>query len=217
MTNYCILGDAGSGKDTVGKIVAEILGKETYALAAPIKDLVAALFGLTEETMNGRAHKEKKTFLKVTPNSLRAAGEVYKSHGLWEYQDFPDAWQQWIDDLGLTLEPWGHYEGWYSPRDIFQYIGTEWGRGIDDEIWIKKAPDNVVITDVRLYNEADFFFRKGWEFIHVVRPNVEKIEGSGHITEQGVNHPLIMPITIRNDGGIRDLGEKVETLLRIHK
>lgn len=211
---YCMLGAAGSGKDTAGKEVARLLDIETYALASPIKDLVACLFNLTEEKMNGRDFKERKAFMRVFPDDLDRAIVVMQQYGLDKYQFPADAWDQWVTELSLTLQPEGYYEGWYSPRDLFQYFGTEWGRGIDDEIWIKLAPEDAVITDVRLFNEADFFLKKGYNFLEIVRPAQKAIEASSHITELGINHPGVTPITVVNNGSITDLLMNVEAVVR---
>lgn len=60
----------------------------------------------------------------------------------------------------------------YNIRNLMQTLGTEWGRNIDNDIWIKafkkKNPTgNFVITDVRMENEADFVRDNGGVIIHV--------------------------------------------------
>lgn len=60
----------------------------------------------------------------------------------------------------------------YNIRHLMQTLGTDWGRNIDNDIWIKafkkKNPTgNFVITDVRMENEADFVRDNGGVIIHV--------------------------------------------------
>lgn len=60
----------------------------------------------------------------------------------------------------------------YNIRHLMQSLGTDWGRNIDNDIWIKafkkKNPTgNFVITDVRMENEADFVRDNGGVIIHV--------------------------------------------------
>jgi len=62
-----------------------------------------------------------------------------------------------IENKEKVIEPWG-----MSPRKLYQRLGTEVGRGIDVNIWVKNAEMfvrqnagfTVVITDVRFSNEA---------------------------------------------------------------
>lgn len=60
----------------------------------------------------------------------------------------------------------------YSIRHLMQSLGTDWGRNIDNDIWIKafkkrNPTGNFVITDVRMENEADFVRDNGGVIIHV--------------------------------------------------
>ena len=210
--NYCITGKAGSGKDTVGNYIAQHLGKDTYALAAPIKLLVAALLDKTVTELEDRRKKEKPDFYTVTVQSLDAAAIVYKGLGLEEYQDFHDAWEYWITLFRLKLTPWGTYETWLSPRHFLQLMGTEWGRGLDDQIWLKVTPLDVVVTDVRMDNEAQYFVDKGYTLVEVVRESQKAISSSDHLSEAGVD-ASVPRVVIYNDGSIDSLHLKLQKLL----
>lgn len=61
-------------------------------------------------------------------------------------------------------------------RYLFQTLGTEWGRDtVREDLWVKllekraKQTKNVVISDIRLENEADFVRRNHGLIIHVFR------------------------------------------------
>lgn len=112
--------------------------------------------------------------------------------------------------------------GWVdkSPRQLMQTLGTEWARGcVDQDFWIKVAKKNidyyrgigtnVIVTDVRFENEADFIRREGGELWHVIRPGVESV--AAHASEAGVRQDTLDYI-ILNDQGLQELEDQVCTL-----
>jgi len=96
-----------------------------------------------------------------------------------------------------------------TPRKMMQTLGTEWGRGIDEEIWIKakKAEitlhaatwEVILIPDIRFDNEADLCD----VVVQVVRPHHESDVGE-HSSEDGVS-PHLIDITVSNDGDLAAL------------
>lgn len=81
-----------------------------------------------------------------------------------------------------------------SPRVLMQTLGTEWGRSLDSEFWIRVASmrlptdRNVVITDVRFNNEALWVKRQGGVIIKIER-DVDAV--ANHVSEQGVDDNLV--------------------------
>lgn len=211
---YCITGAAGSGKDTAGAYLATQLGVHTYALADPIKQLVSALFNKPVPFLNHRENKERKDFYVVTVDSLETAAAVYRELGLDKYQDFHDAWDTWQKELGLKIMPWGDMEAWYSPRDFFQYFGTEWGRKVCDTMWLELAPSGTVITDIRMKNEAEYFVHRGYTLLEIINPNLKPIDASGHSTESGEAAEAFFTTPVYNNGSIRDLHVTIDNLLQ---
>lgn len=65
-----------------------------------------------------------------------------------------------------------------TPRDILQLLGTEVGRQIDEDVWVKSVGakiediphDRIVVEDVRFQNEADFLREKGFTVWGIRRP-----------------------------------------------
>lgn len=117
-------------------------------------------------------------------------------------------------DREAVMPEWG-----FSMRWFLQMLGTECLRDvIRDDFWIHRAAIelddlilravahdekvNVVITDVRFQNEAEFVRQRGGVLVNVVRPGVE---GSSHVSDQ----PLSCDITIHNDGSLADLRHKI--------
>ena len=110
------------------------------------------------------------------------------------------------------IEPWG-----YSPRKMYQHIGTDIGRSLDPNIWVKNAEifrkknigHTVVISDVRFTNEAFWIRNKGGVVIRIHRPNKKQIKESSHASEHGMKVGDY-DFTIVNDGTIQDLYDKLD-------
>lgn len=113
-----------------------------------------------------------------------------------------------------VIEPWGR-----SPRQIYQLLGTEVGRSIDTNVWVKNAQmfiDNscgrsVVITDVRFSNEALWIREQGGVVVYIERDQ-PTIEEFGHSSENGLVDDDI-DVYIDNDGTIEDLHNSLSDLL----
>ena len=115
-----------------------------------------------------------------------------------------------IENKEQKIEPWG-----MSPRKIYQLLGTEVGRGIDVNIWIKNAEMfvksvagfTVVITDVRFDNEAYWIHNRGGVVINIVRDQ-DDIKENKHSSEGGLKSDSI-DLQIRNNGTIEDMCNEV--------
>lgn len=67
----------------------------------------------------------------------------------------------------------------FSYRHLAQSLGTEWGRGLAEDFWLRvlqhrlQTPalegENVVVSDVRFPNEAEFITRRGGLVVRVLR------------------------------------------------
>lgn len=103
----------------------------------------------------------------------------------------------------------------FSYRQLAQTLGTEWGRALGQDIWVKLAnarmdellaatfgPVQFVISDVRFPNEAALIRARGGQIWHVVRPGVQPVRA--HESEA---HAITLPcdFTILNDGTLEDL------------
>ena len=111
-----------------------------------------------------------------------------------------------IKNKEQVIEPWG-----MSPRKLYQRLGTEVGRGIDVNIWVKNAEMfvrqnagfTVVITDVRFSNEAFWIHNRGGVVINIVREQND-IKENKHSSEVGLK-PDDIDLTIYNNGTIEDM------------
>lgn len=137
-----ITGFIGSGKDTIADYLTTFHGYKRISFAGTLKDAVASVFGWDRELLEG------------TTKSSR------------EWREQLDLW--WSERLGI-LE--------LTPRWVLQQWGTEVCRnGFHNDIWVasvenqlRKAKDNIVITDCRFANEVNAIKNAGGITMRVER------------------------------------------------
>ena len=143
-----IAGRSGSGKDSIGKLLASKLFYETYAYANPLKELCAEF--IPELPWYGnKSEKEREYFVRNLDFNFQ---EDFGSNlGLrW---DVLHAINIYFLDILENKEV-------VTAREILQYVGTEIVRNMQGrDFWVDlgQSQDDVVITDVRFLNElVDF-------------------------------------------------------------
>jgi hypothetical protein len=108
-----------------------------------------------------------------------------------------------------------------SYRKMAQMLGTEWGREIDPNFWLKITEAKVryineidsggiVISDVRFPNEAEWVQSQGGLLWKVLRPGIESVRS--HASEELINS-LPYDYVIDNRGSIEELGHAVDMAL----
>lgn len=138
----------------------------------------------------------------------------------WEMAQWDDrAWKEAeIEELG------------FSPRRAAQTLGTEWGRGMKEDLWLSLAdfrlkgydhaiaqalalqaanpgteavlPKGMVVSDIRFENEAQWVRNSGGQIWHIVRPGVEAV--AAHSSEAGVKRES-QDIVLYNSGSLEGL------------
>lgn len=135
--------------------------------------------------------------------------------------------------LASLLQSAGHNPSWMVDREmkerdipglgvsyrlLAQTLGTEWGRYVDPNLWLKIAQSRIaqsesferhVISDVRFANESNWVREHGF-IVRIVRPGVEPVRG--HVSEDGASK-LYCDYTIINDGSIEKLRTSVRRCL----
>lgn len=134
--------------------------------------------------IHGLAHSGKDLAGKVL---LQELGED------WQRGAFADIPKKMLNVMGVDTGD--NYkdgvDGYYdvSFRKMIQTLGTGWGRDmLDKDIWIKaftkiNTPNNYIMTDVRMENEADWIRGNGGVIIHIKgRGGID----SNHESEKGI-------------------------------
>lgn len=171
-----LTGTAGSGKDTVRRLLEEHHGYSGLAFADPIRNMLRPLLadaGTSDEWMTDRDLKEA---------TIPAIGTSY--------------------------------------RHLAQSLGTEWGRSIEHEFWLRIASARLdflqdqglrrfVISDVRFLNEAAWIKLLGGEVWRVERPSAEPVREHASEKISHINPDRI----IDNSGTVADLWKTVNDVL----
>ena len=118
-------------------------------------------------------------------------------------------------DRDTKEAPLAHMKG-MSPRTVLLLMGTEVGRSICSELWIKNMDlqiirrleqdpaGRIVIADTRFPNEADLIRNAGGRLIRISRPGCDSAVARTHASEAGIpSHAT--DICINNNGAIADL------------
>jgi hypothetical protein len=137
-----ITGFIGSGKDTIADYLTTFHGYKRISFAGTLKDAVSSVFGWDRELLEG---------------TTKSSREWREQLDLW--------WSERLDIPELT------------PRWVLQQWGTEVCRnGFHNDIWVasvenqlRKAKDNIVITDCRFANEVNAIKNAGGITMRVER------------------------------------------------
>lgn len=164
------------------------------------KDTVRAV--LEEHGFNGMAFADP---IRDMIRTLMTGSGIDES-----YMDSRELKESIIPELGVSY------------RHMAQTLGTEWGRGLRGDFWLRLAgaymadvADNLqgcdfVISDVRFINEAQWVINRGGQIWRVVRPGVLAVRD--HVSETESNH-ITADVTIYNTSSIDELRRAVEISL----
>jgi hypothetical protein len=108
-------------------------------------------------------------------------------------------------------------------RMFLQWVGTEWGRNKNMDVWVNAAmknlpTGNIVLSDLRYVNEFNACKKEGIICINLVRNVSDDRKGSGtkfHISETELD---IIPVEdwdyiIENNGTKKQFLKKLETII----
>lgn len=185
---FGIIGDTGCGKDTMGDHLEKNYNFEKNAMAKPLKKACQIIFSFNDE-------------------------QIY---GTQEQKETPDP-------------RWGNV----TPRKILQTFGSELMRdgmekiipGLGKDIWIRSAQlayetsvnKNVVFTDIRFKNEADFIKKNNGILFKIRRnywnENRDK-EVMNHISEIEKNE-IQSDYIIDNNGSLEDFYHKIDEIVEL--
>ncbi len=117
----------------------------------------------------------------------------------------------------------------FSWREAAQKLGTEFGRGLDPDIWVKvverglvaRDHDNTgrwVISDVRFENEGTMIRKRGGAVWHLMNRKANLGSASAHASEKGVQFFPTRDLLLDNSGDMQSLQMQInaEMLARTH-
>lgn len=115
-------------------------------------------------------------------------------------------------------------DGFVKDRKLLQWLGTDWGRSIDQNLWVnlwragveethRWNPDEIITCDdCRFDNEARAIKEMGGFVVRIIsdKTRIEKIN-TGHASEAGVSDEYVDAI-IDNSGDLENLRQSLLSL-----
>lgn len=209
-----INGYAGSGKDTVGRIIQYLNCKDTAEIS--VEDVC-----LSSDKYDWWLEDESDWEIRKFADKLKdiASHLTNIDRERFENQEFKKT------NLGSD---WDIDGAPMSIRDLLQKLGTDAMRnGLHTNVWVnalmadyKKIEynddeqaeyPNWIITDVRFENEAKAIKDRRGIIIRVNRPGIEPV--NSHPSETGLDH-WNFDYKIANVSGIYELKESIEQILK---
>lgn len=146
-----ISGFAGCGKDTLADHLVAEHGFTKLSLADPMKRLCQRIFGFTDEQLWGASQ------FREEPDQR------------WPFSGTCPHCHLRCDAIGDPVESWKcrsckkSFSTHVTPRLALQTLGTEWGRSLSRDLWVRLALTEIaesekdlwVIPDVRFRNEVE--------------------------------------------------------------
>lgn len=133
---------------------------------------------------------------------------------------------EWMTERALKEQPMPVLG--MSYRQLAQTLGTQWGRTLAPDLWIKIArqavyylqehEEHVVISDVRFFNEAQLVRELGGTLVRVQRADLPALSHglSQHASERD-QAVISVDHTLHNAGSIATLEQQVDSLVqRLH-
>jgi hypothetical protein len=184
--------------------------------------------------ISGKARSGKDTFAEMLAEALNKV--KYPPYVMMAFANelklkcqeaFDLTWEQlWGDDKEVPDErypkPLGAGgKGFWTAREIMQNFGAFY-RTIDNEFWIKnlfrvaedKEYTNVIVTDVRYINEADYIIDQGGAVIRVERDNKDDVHNMQHPSEVELDNYKRFDFTISNNGTLDQLRASASDTIR---
>lgn len=227
MSIIAFCGLISAGKDTACDELVEHLGYKKLAFAKPMKDMCARLFNLTEAQMYTEAGKaEVYTWTIYSRKDLRQMTKIAVNYLFDLEHDIPDVklarWphmtpldlqQRWINKVEDVFGP--HLGTRITVRQVLQWMGTEVGRSLWDDVWIRmferkaRMYSNVVVCDARFPNEINCIRRMGGKIVCIERPSTAKEESVLHSSETSLGDTQF-DLILLNNGSLEDFKRHIQ-------
>ena len=161
--------------------------------------------------IHGKKRAGKDTAGKIIQEQLGfkidSFADPLRKFGLMTFGINEENREQLIESIGV------------SGRQVLQLVGTEVGRNINQNFWIEAlrfrnpSLENIIITDVRFNNEAEFITSNGGKILKIVRPSLESSDN--HASEIPIDDKYV-DSTIINDSSIDSYRRSINEWLNSH-
>ena len=172
-----------------------------------------------------------KSLILLNGKARSGKGEVAKR--LCEKYGYVEVgFADYLKELAVEVFGWDPDEIWINrtpeSRKFMQLLGNEIGRAKNSDFWIKKLEErlkgkykgkNIVVSDLRYGNEAEWGRNSGGQLWLVKRPSAEKmIEANpNHASEQDLEKQNLWDAIFMNDGTVEDLYRQVDEVMNYEK
>lgn len=108
----------------------------------------------------------------------------------------------------------------FSWRQAAQTLGTEWGRTLQADLWLRIVEqkvksgtnENFVVTDVRFENEADMIRDAGGTILHISGRASDLGSRASHVSELPVMFHYNKDVLVDNGGTVKSLHKNLGAL-----
>lgn len=186
---YGFIGLKGSGKDTIADMVmAKDPSWKVLKFAAKLKSACADVFHLNHDQIEGSL-KETKLETPISMDEHICDLSVY---------------------LGIDIKPRDLIAE--TPRQVMQYLGTDYVRYVVDSYWLDSLHEqvnanpmaNIMITDCRFHNEARLLRGLGFKMVKIAKVDFPDQPKDLHPSEQEIMD-IEADITLYNKFGDMDV------------
>lgn len=168
----------------------------------------------------GPAQSGKSTLAGEFRRLVEFRGQKYRE------QPFAEPLKRMLASAGVDVSdlskntPVPFLDGRITPRIMMQTLGTEWGRSLLPDLWLRvwqheldESARVVAVPDVRFDNEAELIRSMGGTIVHVIRkPTADMLAVPTHASEAGITR-VNGDIIFRNDRGIEKMAQLAASIL----
>jgi len=207
-----LMGRSKAGKNTAGEILCSVGNGVQLAFADKLKSIAGEMFNLSSSDMNTEEGKAAPTKLPCLLCPICRAIEA---------EEFTQDNSKLVRcKICGVIGDQSVFKGFWTPRTILQFLGTECFRKISPAVWtdyaLKTAREKlangaplVVITDLRFQNEAEAVWAAGGQVWRIRRPETDELatglKGHASESEQDSIPDSKCQAVIMNDGTIDTL------------
>lgn len=168
----------------------------------------------------GPAQSGKSTLAGEFRRLVEFRGQKYLEH------PFAGPLKRMLASIGVDVSdlskntPVPFLDGRITPRIMMQTLGTEWGRSLLPDLWLRvwqhdldDSAHAVCAPDIRFDNEAELIRSLGGIIVHIQRkPTAGMLAVPAHASEAGITR-MKGDIIFRNDRGIEKMAQFVAQIL----